>query len=153
MTDNRTLDEVKKDDIDQLEQAYRYSRQYRMPDMQKAARFTGACVQAAMMRLGVKVSRNMNERMVQRLMDVNGIKIEERKYPDAADAHRQGLYIYKIDGELAYFISAIVADKPSPFALNRKQTWNVSTNVPVNMGGTIRSMPGQVVTGGMKGGG
>lgn len=148
MQDNRTLSEMKFDDEGQLDQAYRYARRYRLPNEQAAHRFTGQCLFVAMNRLGVQVHKHMDHRMVDRLMETN--EDRRRSYPDEKDAHRRGLYVYKKDGEMAYFISDIITEKPSPFAINRRQTWDILTNVPVSVNGQMFSAPGQVV-GAMKG--
>jgi len=158
MSDNRTLDEVKADDIDQLNQAHKQSERYEFFDRKQAYSFQGVCVQAALKNLGVLfplagvgITRNINTRFVDKQLKDKGIVCEQRRYHDEDDVWRTGLYVYKEDGELAFFISNVKGNNPSPFSINRVQKWAVLTNVQVSGGKRAISLPGMPILGGSKG--
>jgi len=151
MSDNRTLDEVKADDIDQLAQAHKASQRYEFFDRKQAYKFQGVCVQVALKNLGVEISRNINPKFVDKQMADKGVTCEQRRYHDEDDMWRTGLYVYKKDGELAFFISNVKKNNPSPFSINRVQKWAVLTNVKVDGGKSAISLPGMPIFGGMKG--
>jgi hypothetical protein len=75
--------------------------------------------------------RNPSEKRVRKAMDRLGVRIEDRQNYNGENSWRNGLYIYK-KGELVAFISSIVHDKPSPFAINRKEHWFVYTNAKLD---------------------
>ncbi|MCK4786887.1 MAG: hypothetical protein KAV87_24230 [Desulfobacteraceae bacterium] len=157
MSDNRTLDEVKADDIDQLEQVVKSAQLFefwgRDPKRarEKAYKFQGACVQVALKNLGVEISRNINPKFVDKQLADKGIKCEMRRYHEENDVWRTGLFIYKKDGELAFYVSNVKRNNPSPFSINRVQKWGVLTNVPVDGGRSAISLPGMPMLGGSKG--
>lgn len=150
MSDNRTIDEVKADDIDQLEQVFKVSQRFEFFNKKQAYKFQGVCVQAALKNLGVEISRNINPKFVDKQLSDKGVKCEQRRYHGEDDVWRTGLYIYMKD-ELAFFISNVKKNNPSPFSINRVQKWGVMTNVPVDGGRSTISLPGMPITGGAKG--
>lgn len=151
MSDNRTLDEVKADDIDQLEQVVKVAQRYEFLDRKQAYRFQGTCVQVALKNLGVEISRNINPKFVDKMMADKGVKCEQRRYHGEEDVWRTGLYIYKKDGELAFYVSNVKQNNPSPLSINRVQKWGVLTNVSVDGGKSTISLPGMPIMGGTKG--
>ena len=118
MSDNRTIDEIKADDIDQLEQAHKVSQRFEFFDRKQAYRFQGVCVQVALKNLGVEISRNINSKFVDKQMADRGVTCEQRRYHDEDDVWRTGLYVYKKDGELAFFISNVKKNNPSPLKVS-----------------------------------
>ena len=151
MSDNRTLDEVRADDIDQLEQAHKKAECHEFFERRPAYSFQGTCVQVALKNLGVTISRNINPKFVDKQMKNQGVTVEKRRYHDEDDVWRTGLYIYKKDGELAFFVSNVKEHKPGPFAINRVHKWAVLTNVEVSGGKRAISLPGMPILGGSKG--
>lgn len=151
MSDNRTLDEIKADDIDQLEQAYKESQRFEFFNRPQAYKFQGVCVQVALKNLGVEISKNVNPKFVDKQIKDKGVTVEQRRYHEEDDVWRTGLYVYRKDGELAFFVSNVKENKPSPFAIDRTHKWGVSTNVKVDGGKSVISLPGMPIFGGLKG--
>jgi len=150
MSDNRTLDEIKADDIDQLEQVVKVSQRFEFLDRRQAYKFQGVCVQVALKNLGVEITKNINAKFVDKQMTDRGVKCEQRRYHEEENVWRTGLYIYK-KGELAFYVSNVKQNNPSPFSINRTQKWGVLTNVPVDGGRSAISIPGMPIIGGSKG--
>ena len=150
MSDNRTIDEVKADDIDQLEQVVKVAQRFEFLDRKQAYKFQGICVQVALKNLGVEITKNVNPKFVDKQLADRGVKIEQRRYHGEDDVWRTGLYVYKGD-ELAFYVSNVKKNNPNPFSINRTQKWGVLTNVPVDGGKSAISIPGMPIFGGSKG--
>lgn len=97
--DLRRLDE---DNFQHLEE--RECREYQFDTPDKAKHFMGRCFDTAMKKCGVKVAPGMPGKMIERLMEINNVKVENRKYPEDELIYVDGIYIYK-NREIAYFIS------------------------------------------------
>ncbi len=151
MSDNRTLDEIKADDIDQLAQAYKEGQRFEFFDRPQAYKFQGVCVQVALKNLGVTITKRIHPGIVDKQLKDKGVVCEQRRYHEEEDVWRTGLYIYKKDGELAYFVSNVKENNPSPFSINRVKKWGVLTNVKVDGGRSVISLPGMPILGGSKG--
>jgi len=103
VTDNRTLDEVKADDISMLEDALRDRREHWFTKPDEAMRYIGDRLFKLLKRLGVKVKKDMDWRMVDAQLGTHHVKVENRDYEDD-DEWRSGIYVYK-NNELAGWIS------------------------------------------------
>jgi len=103
MTDNRTLDEVKADDIGMLEDALKGKKEtwFNTPD--EAMRYIGDRLFKLLARLGIKVKKDMDWRMVDAQLGAHHIRVENRDY-EGDDEWRSGIYVYKND-ELTGWIS------------------------------------------------
>ena len=108
MSDNRTLDEVKDDDIGMLGDILKASKDHRFISEEKAIQFQSACLYGTLERLGLKMNANMDPMMVDRILETKGIKVEKRRYDDEIDKDRTGFYIYRLKengDEMVAFIS------------------------------------------------
>ena len=75
-----TLDEVRANDILNLETVLRSNlveKQFKNPH--EAMKYMGACHFKCMTKSGVMLVQGMDERMVDRLMEVNDVRVERRK--------------------------------------------------------------------------
>lgn len=105
MTDNRTLGEIKADDIANLEDViHKQCKEHLFPDGTTAAEFVGQCLFTRLRKLGVKVNGRVDERFVDRMLKKHNVKVENRRYEEEEDKWREGIYIYK-DNEIVGFIS------------------------------------------------
>ena len=105
MTDNRTLGEIKADDIANLEHViHKQCKEHLFASGTAAAEFVGHCLFKRLRKLGVKVNERIDERFVDAMLRKNNVKVENRRYTDEEDKWREGIYIYK-DGEIVGFIS------------------------------------------------
>ena len=105
MTDNRTLGEIKADDIANLEYIiHKECKERLFRNGTKAAEFVGQCLFARLRKLGVKVDERVDERFVDRMLRKCNIKVENRRYDEEEDKWREGIYVYK-DNEIVGFIS------------------------------------------------
>ena len=148
MIDNRTLDEIQKDEAEQYDRAISKSQRFEFLSRDQAYKFQGACVQKAMISLGVVITKHSDPKMVDRQMSVAGVTVEKRRYHEPKDVWKTGVYIYKEkDGELAYYISEVKMNHPNAFAIDRRQRWAVMTNVPVGGAKRIISLPGMPAMG------
>lgn len=103
MTDNRTLDEIKADDVSMLEDALAHSKVEWFTKPDQAMQYIGDRLFKLLGRLGVKVKKGMNWRMVDAQLGAHKVRVENRDYEDE-DEWRSGIYVYKGD-ELAGWIS------------------------------------------------
>ena len=101
--DDRTLDQIKADDISMLEDALKGKKEhwFRTPD--ESIRYIGDRLFKLLGRLGVKVKRDMDWRMVDAQLGAHKVRVENRDYEDD-DEWRSGIYAYK-DDQLAGWIS------------------------------------------------
>lgn len=109
-SDHRTLDDMKRDDIDALK-ALLARKQYEhwFTSAEKALEFIGIALFSFLdRRLKIKVKPNMvanpgAHKFLDKLLRKNGVTIEQRPYEEQEDSWRSGLYVYKND-ELAAFV-------------------------------------------------
>ncbi len=125
MTDNRTLDEIKQDDIGMLEDLLKNSKEYWFNDEIKCRNFVGKCLFGILEKCGVKINEKMNPKMVDRLLETHDVKVENRTY-DAPDEWKSGQYVYKKD-QIAGFVSLPCLKKRSYLSLS--PSLMVRTNV------------------------
>jgi len=114
MADNRTLDEIKQDDIGMLGDILKNAKEYRFTSEAECMAFLGDCVFKTLAKLGLEMNDNMNAKMVERILKTKGIRIETRRYEDEIDLERSGTYIYKEQengDEMAAFISDPVREE------------------------------------------
>jgi len=103
--DNRTLGEIKSADIANLEHVlHKQCKEHLFPNGTAAMEFVGQCLFKQLRKLGVKVTANVDERFVDRMLVKNNVKVEPRKYAEDEDKWRDGIYVYK-DNEIVGFIS------------------------------------------------
>jgi hypothetical protein len=108
MTDNRTLDEVKQDDIGMLGDILKASKQHPFISEAKAIEFQSACLYGTLEKMGLKMNANMDPMMVDRILKTKGIKVEKRAYNGEMDKDRTGFYVYRVKengDEMVAFIS------------------------------------------------
>lgn len=122
-----TLDEMADNDLEMVKDAVKNCKRYRFNNPDAAAKFHFVAVDATLKYIGLDVLSNMSPGHLDNVMARDGIRIEDRQNYKGDDQWRNGLYIYK-KGELVAFISSIVHNKPSPFAINRREDWFVFTN-------------------------
>ena len=147
MDDHRTLNEIKKDAIEQLEQAVKDGDLFQFIDRKQALAFQVQAVQKAMALMGMPNSEIMDVKMIDSLMETKRIRIESRRYHEEEDLWKTGVYVYKLKedmqniDELAYFVSTLKTVEPGPFNRNRAKMWGIKTNVPMDGSGTFFSIP------------
>ena len=95
MADDRTLDEIKQDDIGMLGDILKNAKEYRFTTQAECTAFQGDALFKTLGKLGLPMNENMNEKMVERILKAKGIRIETRRYEDEIDLERGGTYIYK----------------------------------------------------------
>ena len=106
MTDNRTLNEIRHDDIDMLEQLIKKAKEYYFYNIKEAFAFIHKALFGTLAKHGVKVDENVHHKIVDRMLKNNNVRVENRNYQTEEDGWRSGLYVYKTDsGELLAFIS------------------------------------------------
>ena len=110
--DNRTLDEIKADDIGQLEDLLKKAKEYWFTDVRHALQFQGEMLFKELKRHKVNVNEKMDGRMVERQLSKQKMKVENRAYPEEENKWREGIYVYKND-EIIVWISKIEAIKKS----------------------------------------
>lgn len=133
MTDNRTLDEVKSNDIDMLEQLIKKAKDYYFYNMKEAIAFTHKALFSTLAKHGVIVNERMHGKMVDRLLNNNNVRVESRNYDKQEDEWRSGIYVYKTDtGEMLAFISGITQKKSNIFtSIFHSARFVIKTNVQV----------------------
>ena len=105
MTDNRTLGEIKADDIANLEHViHKQCKEHLFASGTAAAEFVSKCLFKRLRKLGVKVNGQIDQRFVDAMLEKHNVKVENRRYEEEQDKWREGIYIYK-DGEIVGFIS------------------------------------------------
>ena len=102
-TDNRTLDEINADDISMLQDALRDRKEHWFTKPDEAMHFIGDRLFKLLARLGVKVKKDMDWRLVDAQLGAHDVRVENRDY-EGDDEWRSGIYVYK-DDELAGWIS------------------------------------------------
>lgn len=95
MADNRTLDEIKQDDIGMLGDILKNAKEYRFTSEAECMAFQGDCLFKTLTKLGLPINDKMNEKMVDRILKTKGIRVERRRYDDEIDRERTGFYVYK----------------------------------------------------------
>ena len=134
--DSMTLDDIGEYDLYMHHEAIKDANIHRFDGISKSAaakaqKFIGHCVNATMDRLGVKITQGMPAKMIDRIMEVNGVKVEHRdKYRAEENVWRNGIYIYK-DDVLVAFISNIVGYTPHELEVRQKDCLVVITNAKV----------------------
>jgi len=150
MNDDRTLDEINKDAVEQLEQAVNDGDLFQFIDRKQALAFQVEAVQKAMSLMGMPNSEIMDVKMIDSLMKTKRIQIESRRYHEEENLWKTGVYVYRLKedmqniDELAYFISTLKTVEPGTFSRNRTQMWGIKTNVPMDGSGTFFSIPKMV---------
>ena len=110
--DDRTLDQIKADDITQLEDLIKKAKDYWFSDIRKAMQFQGEMLFKKLASLNVHVKEGMHWRMVDQQKKAQGVDVENRRYQDEQDLWRSGFYVYQ-HGVLVAWISQIEALKKS----------------------------------------
>lgn len=95
MADNRTLDEIKQDDIGMLGDILKNAKEYRFTTEAECMAFQGDALFKTLGKLGLPMNDKMNEKMVDRILKTKGIRVERRRYDDEIDPERAGFYVYK----------------------------------------------------------
>ena len=133
MTDNRTLNEIRHDDIDMLEQLIKKSKDYYFYTMKEAIAFTHKALFGTLEKHGVTVNERMHGKMVDRLLKNSSVRVESRNYDSKEDLWRSGIYVYKTDtGEMLAFISGITQKKSNIFtSIFHSARFVIKTNVQV----------------------
>lgn len=114
MTDNRTLDEIKQDDIGMLGDILKNAKEYRFTTEAECMAFQGDCLFKTLGKLGLPITEKMHQGMVDRIIKTKGIRVERRRYTDEIDLERTGFYVYKEHengDEMAAFISDPVREE------------------------------------------
>lgn len=114
MPDNRTLDEIKQDDIGMLGDILKNAKEYRFTTEAECMAFQADCLFKTLGKLGLPMNEKMNQKMVDRILNAKGIRVERRRYTDEIDQGRTGFYIYKEHengDEMAAFISDPVREE------------------------------------------
>jgi hypothetical protein len=124
--DHRTLDQIKADDIGQLEDILKQAKEHWFNDVRHAMHFQGEMLFKELRRHGVTVREGMDWRLVDRQLNAQHVRVENRDYEQEEDKWREGIYIYKHD-ELIAWIQKIQAVKKS--ILNIYPEYLVKTNV------------------------
>ena len=107
---NDTLDDLKANDIDNLEHVLRGAKTFNFKTEREALEFQGQCLFPRLEELGLYASTVPSESLMQELMAEKEIRIETRPYENPEDQWRSGIYIYH-KGEIAGFISLITKNE------------------------------------------
>jgi len=110
--DDRTLDQIKEDDITQLGDLIKKAKEYWFSDIRKAMQFQGEMLFKKLASLKVHVTEGMDWRMVDQQRKAQGVDIENRRYQEEHDLWRNGIYVYQ-HGVLVAWISQVDAIKKS----------------------------------------
>ena len=114
MPDNRTLDEIKQDDIGMLGDILKNAKEYRFTTEAECMAFQGDCLFKTLGKLGLPMNEKMDQKMVDRIIKTKGIRVERRRYTDEIDLERTGFYVYKEHengDEMVTFISDPVREE------------------------------------------
>lgn len=101
---NDTLDDIKSNDIDNLDVMLRDAKFRFFPDHRSAFAFIGHAVFSRLRDLGMTVREATDHRRADEWMERNSVRIETRDY-EGEDEWRSGTYIYK-GGEIVGFVTA-----------------------------------------------
>lgn len=124
--DNRTLDQIKADDITQLEDLIKKAKEHWFSDVRHAMEFQGKMLFKKLDELGVHVREGMHPSIVDAQLKAHHVDVENRPYEDEVDKWRSGFYIYQ-HGVLVAWISQIVPMKKS--ILNLYDEYRVKSTV------------------------
>jgi hypothetical protein len=122
MTDNRTLDEVYKDDTEMtVHKIEREGKRFEFQTYTQARMFQRELINIAIKRMGVPAMHRLKlERQVisEKPIEMAQIRVENRTYPQY-EAWKKGVYIYRLNadgshGEVAYFVSDVFSLKENP---------------------------------------
>jgi len=142
-----TLEDLQSRDYDNFEHILRHDGvEHYFGDIGTCSRAMGACLSFALRKVGVDMAlilrtqlkavppklharllENRVPKMVQRVMDAQGVKVERRSYEVPSDRWKNGLYVFKC-GEIAYIISDSRTYKT---AVDPSMRYSFRTNVPV----------------------
>ena len=107
--DDRTLDQIKADDITQLEDLIKKAKDYWFSDIRRAMQFQGEMLFKKLDSLNVHVKEGMHPKMVEQQQNAQGVQVENRRN---TEEWRKGIYVYQHDVLVAW-ISQIEALKKS----------------------------------------
>lgn len=110
--DDRTLDQIKADDITQLEDLIKKAKDYWFSDMRRAMQFQGEMLFQKLASLKVHIKEGMHEEFADAQLKAQHVEINNRRYQDEQDLWRNGIYVYQ-HGVLVAWISQIEAIKKS----------------------------------------
>ena len=110
--DDRTLDQIKADDITQLEDLIKKAKDYWFSDIRRAMQFQGEMLFKKLASLKVHVKEGIDPKFVDQQKKAHGVDIENRRYQDEQDLWRNGIYVYQ-HGVLVAWISQVEAMKKS----------------------------------------
>lgn len=141
--DDMLLDEMAENDLEMAKDAVKNCQRYRFNNPLAAKRLHFVAIDATLKRVGLNVLEDFSPTAIQGNLDRLNVQIEDRQNYKGEDIWRNGLYIYK-NGEIVAFISSILHEKPSPFAINRKDNYIIYTNANLSH----RYISGKVPTSG-----
>ena len=110
--DDRTLDQIRADDITQLEDLIKKAKDYWFSDIRRAMQFQGEMLFKKLASLKVYVKEGIDPKFVDQQKKAQGVDIENRRYQDEQDLWRNGIYVYQ-HGVLVAWISQVEAIKKS----------------------------------------
>lgn len=124
--DDRTLDQIKEDDITQLGDLIKKAKEYWFGDVRRAMEFQGHMLFKQLDALKVHVKEGMHPSIVDAQRKAQHVDVENRAYDEEDDKWRSGFYIYQ-HGVLIAWISQIVPMKKS--ILNLYDEYRVQSTV------------------------
>jgi hypothetical protein len=101
----------------------------------QAKSFRAALLKQTMERCGINATPDMDDKFLEKRMDQEGMEVHPFDHFKGQDAWKNGWYVMK-HGELMAFIGATIHNKPSPFAIDRRENLAVVTNVTPEAGAT-----------------
>jgi len=110
--DDRTLDQIKADDITQLEDLIKKAKDYWFSDIRRAMQFQGEMLFQKLASLKVHIKEGMHEEFADAQLKAQQVEINNRRYQDEHDLWRNGIYVYQ-HGVLVAWISQVEAIKKS----------------------------------------
>lgn len=78
---------------------------YMFPSVPVARKFMGEAFDRIIRKCGVEIQPGTNGHQIDRLLKMEGVKVEQRTYPPDEPLYRSGIFVYK-RGELMGFVSS-----------------------------------------------
>lgn len=133
MHNDMTLDDLKQHDVENLENVMKNCKVYDVTGktVLEVGLFRANHIKQAMQYAGVEYYDGMPEDLIDKAMKRANVKLENRSYDSEEDQWRSGLYLYK-NQEIVAFVSAPLAERPSPMVLNPNPRVVIRTNIRLN---------------------